>query len=181
MSALKPLLPPRPSAADRTLLPAALTALLAAGLVVLVALPSPVPLPEGGAVTPLRLPPLADNAVVADRIVVQRTLFSPTRRDDAGVANPGSGAAAAEPLGGARVAGVALSPGRARVFLIAPDGRIAALAPGNVYQGWQLLAVSRTAVRFGRDGDRIDLTVGSVAGRPKPAQDTGATAEENPS
>ena len=181
MSALKPPLPlPRPSAADRTRLPAALTALLIAGWGVLLALPGVEPLPDGGPVAPLRLPVLADAGVRLDPVIVQRTLFSPTRRDDAGVAAPGAGVAVAAPLGGARIAGVAISPGRARVFVVAPDGKTASLARGAVYQGWQLVAVGLTTVRFARAGDHLDLAVGSVAARAKPAETPEEPLEDQP-
>ena len=180
MSTLKLLPPPRPSAADRTLLPAALTALLAAGLVVLVMLPSTAPLPEGQAVAPLRLPPLNDPAVWSDPIIVQQTLFSPTRRSDGAAASPGTGAAAAEPLGGARIAGIAISPGRTRVFVMAPDGTVAALAPGAIYHGWRLVGANPAEVRFARGSERLDLAAGAAAARTKPVEATDETAEENP-
>ncbi len=180
MSTLTLLPPPRPSAADRTLLPAALTALLAAGLVVLVALPNGAPLPEQQPVAPLRLPPLNDPAIWSDPIVVQRTLFSPTRRSDGGAASPGSGAAA-EPLGGARIAGIAISPGRTRVIVTAPDGTVATLAPGAVYHGWRLVGANPAEVRFARGSERLDLAAGAAAARTKPVEATAETAEENPS
>jgi|GEM_PF-1816394 len=184
MSALKPLpLPPRPSRADRTRLPAALSALLVAGLAVLVALPGAEPLPDSGIVAPLRLPRLDAGVPLTDPIIVQRTLFSPTRRNDPGAGIVGGEAVIAAPLGGARVAGVALSPGRSRVFMVGPSGKVSTLGPGSLYEGWRLTAVNTTSVQFVRNGERLNVAVGGIAARPGRSSpiDPNAEEEETPS
>ena len=169
MSVLKSLPPlPRPSRADRTLLPAALTALLVSGVALLLALPAVEPLPEGGAVPPLRLAPLAVASAPVDPLIATRTLFSPARNDSA-VTAQGSTAVAA-PLGGARIAGVTIVRGRARVFVAAPDGKVRALVPGSVYLGWQLAGVGSDSVRFRRGGEALTLAIGSTAAPPAPGE-----------
>ncbi len=179
MSALKPLpLPPRPSRADRTWLPAALSALLATGLAVLIVLPNAEPLPEGGFVAPLRLPRLEPGVPLTDPVIVQRTLFSPTRRNDTGAKTVDGSTVIIAPLGGARVAGVTLSPGRSRVFMVAPSGKLSTLGPGSLYEGWQVAAVSTASVVFVRNGERLNVAVGGVAVRPGRSSLIDQNAEE---
>lgn len=178
MSALKSLPPfPRPSRADRTLLPAALAALLAVSVVALLVLPTALELPEAGLVAPLRLPPLIVATAPADPSIAARTLFTPTR-SDSGVARPGATPTVAPlPLGGARIVGTSSVGGRARVFVEATNGKVRALGLGSVYLGWRLSRVGSDSVEFGRGGQRLRLTVGAAAAAPAATE---AASEEEP-
>jgi hypothetical protein len=143
---------PRPSRADRTLLPALLAALLLALLVLQFAMPATVALPD---VAPAAAPPLPARrvpVVTADPVLLDRALFARSRNATTGAA-AGTGAA----LGGANAVGYAATRGMIRLFLQEPDGTLRTLAPGNVYQGWRLMGVSPRSARFERDGQRIEL------------------------
>lgn len=139
MSVLKfPAFIPPPRRADRTLLPAALTALLAMVLLVQLLLPQPIDLPEAGVARPLRLAPLVVPGVVADPAIALRPLFAPRRQEtvEPGVAN------VAAPLEGARAVGLISARGAVRLFIEAPDGRISRIGIGGVYRGWRLVRVT---------------------------------------
>lgn len=171
MSALKLLLPfPRPRRADHTRLPAALSALLAAGVVLLFALPATEALRDDIVVAPLRLPPLNIATTAADPSIAARTLFTPTRSDSVGSSGSGRGAAgvvaAPLPLGGARIAGVSIVGGRTRVFVEAPGGKVRAVGRGSAYLGWRLAGVGGDSVEFRRGGERLRLVVGATAAAP---------------
>ena len=179
MSVLKYLPPfPRPSRAERTLLPAALTALLAVGCVLLLVLPVDQPLPDGGAVVPLRLAPLNVVTPPADPRIAANTLFTPAR-NDIGVASASTPVAVAVPLGGAVLAGITSIGARRTAFVTAPGGTARALVTGSVYLGWQVAAIDSDSVVFVRSGDRLTLAVGRAgAGAEPPATDAPDSSEE---
>lgn len=150
---------PPPRRADRTLLPAALTALLGLLLVVQLAVPSPVELADVGFARPLRLAPLVVPALAADPEIAARPLFSPRRRDsvEVGVADK------AAPLEGARIVGIVTVRGRARLFVQALDGRVTPVALGGSYKGWQLVRIDAGQVLAVRGAERAVLAVSPSA------------------
>lgn len=128
---------PPPRRAERTLLPAALTALLALLLVLQFTVPSTISLPEAEVARPLRLPPLFAAPIVIDPEITERPLFNPRRRE---TAEPGRIDKTA-PVEGARFVGTLKLRGTTRVFLQAPDGRVTPVALGGSYKGWRLVAL----------------------------------------
>ena len=163
MSVLKFQLPiPPPRRADATLLPAALAALLGLLLVVQLALPSPVELPEVELTPPIRLRPLPVVPAVADPAIVARPIFAPGRRE---FVAPAGGAAAdrAAPLEGARPVGVLTVRGAARVFLQAPDGRVEVVGRGGGYRGWTVTDIGSGRIAVRRGGERATLAVTASA------------------
>lgn len=173
MSALKsPVSIPLPRRADRTLLPAALLALLVLLLAVQLLLPSAVALPDAGLARPLRLPPLVVAPRPADPLIALRPLFAPGRSEtfEPGVANK------AAPLEGARAVGVITTRGGAsRLFLQAADGSIVRLAPGNSYRGWRLVRIGPAEAQFIRGAASVTLPITASA---PPVSAPPATAEE---
>lgn len=157
MSALKfPASIPLPRRADRTLLPAALLALLVLLLAVQLLLPSSVELPDAGLARPLRLRPLVVAPLAADPVIALRPLFAPGRTEsfEPGAANK------AAPLEGARAVGViATRGGAARLFLQAADGSLVRLAPGNSYRGWRLVRLTPSEAQFVRGTQGVTLPI----------------------
>ena len=163
MSALKsPVHIPPPRRAERTLLPAALAALLALLLVVQLAVPSPVELPDAAVARPLRLLPLPLPALLASPIIGLRPLFAPGRRENS---TPGTSAVAdkAVALEGARAVGIIRVRGAARVFLQAPDGTVIPVNLGGRYKGWRLVRTDTRSVVVTRGAERATLTVSASA------------------
>lgn len=179
MSALK-FLPalPRPSRADRSRLPAALTVLLAMLLAVQFALPAPVELPGGVSGQPFRLPALSLPSVVADPAIVQRPLFAPNRR-----ASAADGPAANDALSGALAVGSAAVRGAVRLFIRTADGKLVVLGVGSRLDGWRLDAVTPAGAQFSRSADRQTIPISSTPqprrAAPGAGEDDAAEEEES--
>lgn len=172
MSALKfPVPIPPPRRAERTLLPAALSALLALLLAVQLALPWSSELPDAGVGRPLRLEPLPVVTPRADPEIARRPLFAPNRRETP-VAGTGDTSAA---LGGARVVGVVARRGAALVFIQAPDGRVSRVGIGQFHDGWRIVRANSAGVTVARGTERAVVPIGASA---PPAQPRPATSED---
>ncbi len=168
MSVLKFQVPfPPPRRAERTLLPAALTALLGVLLAVQLAAPRPIALPDAGFSRPLRLPPLPVRMPRADPEIALRPLFAPGRRETP-VAGTGDKLSA---LGGARVVGIIAVRGTVRVFVQAADGHVSPVGIGSSYDGWQVIAADPargvTAVR-GAQRATVPVTASAPPRPPRP-------------
>lgn len=161
---------PLPRRADRTLLPGALVALLAALLVGQLLMPSAVELPDAQIGRPLRLAPLVVPRVAIDSEMLARPLFSPNRRDDAEAV-----VSKASPLEGARAVGVISSRRTARVYLQAPDGTVSRIAIGGLYRGWRLARITPNPI-FVRGIETIVLPVAASA---PPVAPTAAATEQS--
>lgn len=173
MSALKfPPALPRPSRADRSRLPAALTALLAGLLALQFALSPPIELPEGGGGRPFRLPAVSLPPVFADPAIIQRPLFAPNRR-----ASAADGPAASDALSGALAVGSASVRGAVRLFLRTAEGPIVVLAPGSRIDGWRLDAVTPAGAQFSRGVERRTIPISST---PQPRQAPPGEGDEPP-
>lgn len=166
---------PPPRRADRTLLPAALTALLTVLLVGQFLLPSAVELPDAPFVRPLRLAPLVVPRVTVDPAFLARPLFAPNRRDDAGTTEVSK----ASPLEGARAVGIISTRRAARVFLQAPDGTVSRIAIGGVYRGWRLVRITPNPT-FVRGIETAVLPVVASAPPVAPAVAEAEQTEEEP-
>lgn len=178
MSVLKfPARIPPPRRADGTLLPAALAALLGVVLVVQLALPSPIALPDVGVSRPLRLAPLAVRPVVIDPAITARPLFAPNRREFLSPAALG-GADRSVALEGARVVGVTAVRGATRVFLAAPDGRITAVPLGGRYRGWRLVRIGGNELTVVRGAETAVLGVGAAPAAPAVPADAETEEEQ---
>ncbi len=168
---------PPPRRAERTWLPAALAALLGLVLVMQLALPSTVDLPDAGLVRPLRplrLPQLAFGATVVDPAVSARPLFAPGRRENADAVV----AARQAPLEGARAVGVIMVRSNARVFLQAPDGKVTPVGPGGSYRGWRLVRIRPDQLLFARGAETAAIAL--TASAPPVAAAATETPEEEP-
>lgn len=169
------LLPP-PRRADRTILPAALAALLVVMVAAQMTLTGDVDLPEAGAVggvgagAPIARPP----RVAIPPVLGARSVFAPD--GVASLADGGEGAVAAppDPLGGAVIAGT-VRVGRARYAIVqAPGGASARVPLGGRINGWRLIGFAEGGVRLLRGGERMTAMFG---GRATPAPQA-ATPEE---
>jgi hypothetical protein len=137
----------RPSRADRTLLPAVLSALLALMVALQFALPAANPLlSEAGRLVQPRLAAQVAGIAVADPVILQRALFAPGRG--------GGKAAGVGPLDGAAFVGIVRGRGFARAVLQRPDGQAASIPVGGGYRGWRLVALGQERAVFIRDGVR---------------------------
>lgn len=176
MFALKlPLTLPPPRRADRTRAPAAMAAVLAGMVVLQLALPRAVELPDGGAIPSLRLRAQQPNPVVNDRIILDRALFAPSRRNDIVVTQTATGTTAS-PLGGAIAVGLVNARGAVRVFVQAPDGAVRALVRGDTYLGWQLTSIGASGVVFTRGSQTLKMPL--AASQPPVAKPATETPEE---
>jgi hypothetical protein len=128
-------------------------AFAAAALLLLAALQvgwsRPLVLPPPDAITPVRLTPPSLLPVSAPPSA--RMLFNTGPASSAG----------AQPLEGAKAVGTVVRGGRALAFIQAADGRVAALAPGQAFAGWQLVGIGRDAVHFRRGGEIATLPIGA--------------------
>ena len=153
MFALKfPALLPRPNRADRSVLPALLTALLALMVGLQFFLPEeaePQFLP-GRAVVPI-VGGQASPLFLADPAIVNNALFAPGR---------GRGKTAAiGPLDGATFVGVVRGKGFARAVLQQPDGQAVSVPVGGSYRGWRLISLVNANATFMRDNVRHRVAV----------------------
>jgi hypothetical protein len=156
-----PALPPRPSRADQTLLPA----LLAAVLVLMVALQFAMPVDKEmpaavRRVVPARLAQTPLSLVVPDPVILRSALFSPSRAARGGGAN----VAASGPLDGAIVVGMVRGRGFARAVVQERDGNAVSVPVGGRYRGWRLVALTSGNAVFSQDGKRVvmSFTTGQV-------------------
>lgn len=161
---------PLPRRADRTLLPAVLTALLAAMLLGQLLMPSAVVLPDAQIGRPMRLAPLAVPRIAVDPEILARPLFAPNRRDDGEAV-----VSKASPLEGARAVGVIIARGAARVFLQDPDGTVSRIGIGGVYRGWRLVRITPNPT-FMRGNESVVLP---VAASVPPVAPAAAAADES--
>lgn len=155
-----------PRAADGTLLPAGLLAVLVTMIAAQLALTSEPELPDAQPGRAARTEIAADLPGIAlPPVLTGRPLFVPGRTLAAAAGGP-----SAAPLAGAVVAG-SLRQGRVvRLFLKEPDGTIRTLAPGGTYQGWRLAGVGSDSATFVQAGQRISIAFGSaMAIRPEAA------------
>lgn len=174
------LLPPRPSRADASLLPAILAAWLALMALAQAAMTGPVALPPmlsvaaGGRSAFLADPP---GGGVPARLR-DRPLFAPS----AVTAGTGGsdGAAAPDPLGGYVFAG-SIRVGRAvRAIVQTPDGAIRRVAPGARVAGWRLLAVGAEGVVLARGAERLRLGYGAGRAAGSGDDEAGDEQEDQP-
>lgn len=149
------------------------------------ALTQPIELPAPAPAPARRLAPLSLPTLRADRVIVDRALFSPSRRDDPSVAGGDPSNPDALPLlGGARAAGVAGVRGALRVVMQSPSGAIRSLRLGQLYEGWRLIAVDSRRVIFQRAGQRVVLAIGEAtpgavsSGAPAISVRSGPTEDE---
>ncbi len=165
MFALKfpPRIPP-PRRADRTLLPAALAALLTLLFAAQLVAPMTVELPDAGLTRPMRLPPLAVLPVIADPDIAARPLFAPGRRD---VAAPGVADKTA-PLGGTHFVGMASAGRGLQLFLQAPDGRVTQTGVGAIYDGWRIVRADRAGLFVTRGAEAATVPISSSVPPVKP-------------
>lgn len=150
-----------PSRADRTLLPAALVAVLAfAALVQLVAtdavdLPSVGPIGVGAPLPPVREP---DPRGVPGAIL-SRAIFAPHRA--AATSGDGGGdSAPADPLGGATILG-SVGVGRARYAMVQQDGAIRRVGIGGTIAGWRLVGLGQEGALLVRGRERLRRSFGA--------------------
>lgn len=94
----------------------------------------------------------------ADPAIQERPLFAPGRRVGGAIEGAGDG-----PLAGAIVAGAIRTGRYSRVMLQLPDGGIARVPMGGVYQGWRLAGVGADAALFIRGGERLTVRFGAAA------------------
>lgn len=156
-----PALPPRPSRADQTLLPALLAAVLVLMVALQFALPVEDELPAAmRRVVPARLAQTGVNRVVPDPVILRSALFSPSRAAGGGGAN----VAASGPLDGAIVVGMVRGRGFARAVVQEPGGGAVSVPVGGRYRGWRLVALGASNAVFSRDGKRevMSFTTGQV-------------------
>ncbi len=170
----------RPSSADGTLLPAVLTGVLALTLAVQFALPETIDLPPAGPIgAGALMPRLADprpRGVPA--AVLARPIFAPS----GATADGEEGVAAADPLGGAVIAGF-IGVGRARVALVTEGKTVRRVGVGGTIAGWRLVGLTPEAALLRRGGERLVRPyptggAGSAAGGENAGQDD--YSEENP-
>lgn len=175
-----------PARADRSLLPAALTAVLALAAVAQIALPSAAELPDAAVPTHhprWTLPEVGEPVVPVAQLAAQGSLFTPTRIGAAGaaVAGGGTGATAPKPvphgpLAGAFVLGAGRVGGHAWVLIRAPGGPALRLTPGASYRGWRLMRIDSDAAEFRQGGARRRFVYGST-----PVTDDAGSDSENTS
>lgn len=163
----------RPSAVDRTRLPAALSVLLGLGLILAIALPAVTELPPIATTAPPRLPasptvePLSMGAAM-----LAAPIFAPDRQP--AKAGSGSAASAADSgLPGVTVVGV-VRVGRSVRVLMRDGTAILSLAPGASVRDWRIVGVDADAITLDRDGDRRRLAIGAAS----TATDASAADEE---
>lgn len=151
---------PLPRREDGSLFPALLAVLLAALLLAQMMIVDPVVLPEPALATarPAMVKPFVVDSAVAQKLIVQSDVFSPTRS-----AGAGAGASAGGPLGGVMVAGSVSVAGRSYAMVVAPGGRISRMAPGGTINGWRLMRLDAGGAHFQRGSERIDLPYGGQA------------------
>jgi hypothetical protein len=148
---------PPPARADGTALPAAVAAVLAAMLLLQLAIPREVSLPEPGVVRPFALDP------------ARPTPLSPgVARPLVAVAAPGAAAPVAQgSVEGARAIGIVARGGRRIGFLQTTDGAVVSLAPGESYRGWRLVAAGAGALVFRRGGETATLRLSAAPSAPR--------------
>lgn len=148
-----------PSRTDRTVLPAALVAVLAAlALFQLVAKDDILP-PEGVGrvvVPSVRDYPLA--RVRPDPAILSRAMFAP-------VARPGDAAApvVTGPLGDAAPVGVTCGRGFARVIIQRTNGSIVSVPVGGRYGVWRVVAIGRDAAVFSSESGTVRIPLADRA------------------
>ncbi len=150
------------------LLPVLATAVLLAGLVAQFALPVRTPLPEVAPSTARAVPrsimPVA--AVPASPLLVQRTLFAPSRRFDPASAAAGSANGAptvVDPFAGATLAGIARDRAFAVAVLRLAGGTTVSVRPGGRVGDWRLIRVGAASASFARAGVVRTLIVGETS------------------
>ena len=149
---------PRPRSGDGTLLPAALTALLAATLVLQVAL-VPGDEPEldsarrAAASAPSVVPPIAP--AIASPAITERPIFTPARAS--------AGGTAADLLAGAEVAGTWSVGRQVNLVLRQADGTSRTLHIGESVNQWVLTGITPQGARFSRDKQSMLVPFGATA------------------
>jgi hypothetical protein len=128
---------------------------LSALVIVQVAIPAPLKLPDDPLVLPRRLAPLPPQVLSADGPDVQGSLFSPDRA--AGAAAGAGGAA------GLSLAGLARARGLAAALLRRSDGTTALLRVGQSVDGWRLASIGQDAVVITRGSEKQTLPVTASA------------------
>jgi hypothetical protein len=150
---------PRPSRAEGTALPALLTVVLVAMLVLQFILPD-----EDALVDPPRrtiMPRPSSDGVsiaIADPVLFSASLFAPSR----GRGKMADKVAGKGPLDGATFVGVVRGQGFARAVLQEPGGGSASVALGSRYRGWRLVSLTNATAIFSRNGIRH---IASINGR----------------
>lgn len=165
---------PPPASAEGTLLPALLAGLFVLLLVVQLAWPTSVALPDAEVIRPLRLKPLVVDPVAANPVITQRPLFAPGRRETTvpGVADK------AAPLEGARAIGIIKVRGAPRAFLQAPEGPVTSVGLGGSYKGWRIVQIDRGQIVAIKGAETATLAVTSSAPPPPAAPEDGEDAQE---
>lgn len=170
------LLPP-PRRADRTILPAALAALLVAMVAAQMTLTGDVELPEAGAVGGVGAgAPIARPVRVAvPPVLTARSVFAPDTVAALDSGGEGGIVAPPDPLGGAVIAGT-VQVGRARYAVVqSPGGGSARVPLGGRINGWRLIGFADGGVRLRRGGEAMTAMFG---GRASALASQAATPEE---
>lgn len=160
---------PAPRSDEGTLVPAILSALLAAMIPLQLYLTrTDEPVSAGRPLSVLaRYAPPRIVSVAIEPAILEQPIFSPARTRGGDGANP-------DLLDGAQVAG-AWSVGRqTRLVLRKPDGRSVTMRIGDVYKGWQFAAITTEGARFARSGDTKVIPFGASAPRSRPKDEAEA-------
>jgi hypothetical protein len=137
-------------------------------LVLQLAVPRAVTLPEPGVVRPFAIASRQPAPIATDPVILARSIFG---------GGSGLGAAVTGPVDGATAIGVLARPGTRVAFVRGADGEVVSLRPGDLYHGWRLRAIERGALLFDRDGQSASLPVtvqGSATPSPAPPSVPGA-------
>lgn len=118
-------------------------------------LPDAVALPPAGPIgAGALLPRVADPAPRGvPGAVLARPIFAPSGAP-AGGGTDGETVAAADPLGGATIAGF-IGVGRARAAIVSQDGRVRRVGIGGTIAGWRLVGLTAEGAVLARGGERL--------------------------
>lgn len=151
---------PRPTRANRSVLPACCAAVLAAAIGVQLALTGAVELPQrgwSGGGARWTMPEI--GAVPVDPTLRAVPIFAPDRTSV-------TGAAAGAPLGGAVVAGSVSVRGQVHAILQKGDGSIVRLPLGGRFAGMRLIGLSGDGATFLAGGKPLRVPFGATAVAP---------------
>jgi hypothetical protein len=169
--------PAPPSRADRTLLPAALVAVLAFAAVLQLLVTDAVELPPAGPIgVGAPLPPVREPDVRGvPGVILSRPLFAPPA--SGGAASEGDEAAPADPLGGAAILGT-IGIGRARYAMVRQAGAVRRVTIGGSIAGWRVLALGDEGAVLGRGAERLRRGYGAGAATGNGGASDDASAED---
>jgi len=144
---------------------------LSALVIVQIAVPAPLNLPDDPLVLPRRLAPLPPQVLNADGAQDQGSLFSPDR-----ATGGDSGAGGAGGAGDLSLAGVARTRGFSTALLRRSDGTTAFLRVGQTVDGWRLASIGQDTVVVVRGAERQTLPV-TASAAPAPGAATASASD----